>query len=64
MLNEDARLMIISFVLTQAAESCKELVPMLFAVQAFVNEQLYEECAPLATFESAFKVISFEFEDN
>ena len=37
---------------------------MLYAVQSFVNETLYEECAPLATFESAFKVISFEFEEN
>ena len=64
MLNEDARLMIIAFVLTQAADSCTELVPMLYAVQSFVNEMLYEECAPLATFESAFKVISFEYEEN
>ena len=63
-LNEDARLMIIAFVLTQAGDSIKELVPMLYAVQSFVNETLYEECAPLATFESAFKVISFEFEEN
>lgn len=37
---------------------------MLYVVQSFVNEQLYEECAPLATFESACKVISFEFEEN
>ena len=56
--------MIIAFVLTQAGDSLKELVPMLYAVQSFVNETLYEECAPLATFESAFKVISFEFEEN
>ena len=55
--------MVTAFALTQAAEGCKELVPMLYAVQDFVNEQLYEECAPMATFESAFKVISFEYEE-
>ena len=63
-LNEDARLMIIAFVLTQASDCLQELVPMLYAVQSFVNDTLYEECAPLATFESAFKVISFEFEEH
>ena len=31
-LNEDARLMIMAYVLTQAAESLQELVPMLYAV--------------------------------
>jgi len=55
--------MVTAFALTQAAKGCKELVPMLYAVQDFVNEQLYEECAPMATFESAFKVISFEYEE-
>ena len=56
--------MVISYVLAQAAKSCSDLVPMLYAVQAFVNEQLYEECAPLATFESACKVIQFEYEEG
>jgi hypothetical protein len=30
----------------------------------FTNELDYDECAPMATFESAIKVIQFEFEDK
>lgn len=37
-LSEDARLMAISFILIQAASYCRDLVPMLYAVQSFVNE--------------------------
>ena len=33
-------------------------------MQDFVNDQLYEECAPIATLESAIKVVQYEFEDK
>ena len=56
--------MVMAYILTQAVAGCTDFIPMLYAVQNFVNETLYEECAPLATFESATKVVSFEFEDN
>ena len=56
--------MVIAYVLTQTPESCNDLIPMLYAVQQFANEQLFDECAPLATFESAINVIKFEFEQN
>ena len=63
-INEDARLMVIAFVLTQVESACEDFVPRLLATQAFINEQLYEECAPLATFEAACKVVQFEYEES
>ena len=36
----------------------------LVAALDFSNDLDYEECAPLATFESAIKVILFEFEEK
>ena len=56
--------MVGAYALTQALGDSKDFIAMLYAVQSFVNEQLYEECAPLATFESACKVVRFEFEEN
>ena len=35
---------------------------MLYAIQPFINDTLFEECAPLATFESACNVVKYEFE--
>jgi len=55
--------MVIAYVLTQVGSACKDFIPRLYATQAFVNEILYEECAPLATFEAASKVIQFEYEE-
>ena len=60
-LNEDARLSITAYVLVQAGVS--SIVPQLYAMQDFINDQLYEECAPMTTLESAIKVVRFEFED-
>ena len=56
--------MVIAYVLTQVGSACKDFIPRLYATQAFVNEILYEECAPLATFEAASKVIQFEYEEH
>lgn len=61
-LSEDPRLMIASYVLSQVAS--EKLVAQIYALQDFVNEQLYEECAPIATFEAAIKVIQLEYEDK
>ena len=63
--NEDARLMVIAYVLTQLPnKAVEEFVPSLYATFDFMNEQLFEECAPLATFEAAIKVVQFEYEEN
>ncbi len=53
--------MIVSYVITQA--NAKMLLPMLHAVSDFISDQIYEESAPMATFESAMRVIQFEFDD-
>jgi hypothetical protein len=37
---------------------------LLVALQDFVNDQIYEECAPLATFESAIRVIEYEYRER
>jgi len=37
-LNEDSRLMVGAYVLSQAIGECKDFIPMLYAVQNFVNE--------------------------
>ena len=54
-LSEDVRLAITAYVLVQAGVS--NIVPQLYAMQDFLNDQLYEECAPMATLESAIKVV-------
>ena len=54
-LSEDARLAITAYVLVQAG--VPSIVPQLYAMQDFINDQLYEECAPMATLESAIKVV-------
>jgi len=36
----------------------------LIALQDFVNDKIYEECAPLATFESALRVIEYEYKER
>lgn len=63
--NEDARLMVIAYILTQVLprSAIENFVPSLYATQDFMNEQLFEECAPLATFEAACKVVQFEYEE-
>ena len=61
-LNEDARLSITAYVITKAR--APQIIPMLYALMDFINDTLYEECAPIATLESAIKVVQFEFEDK
>lgn len=60
--SEDVRLMVIAYVLVQAR--CERVLPLLIALQDFVNDQVYEECAPLATFESAIRVIEYEYRER
>lgn len=62
LVSEDARLMIIAHVVVQAR--CHRVFPLLIALQDFVNDQIYEECAPLATFESAIRVIEYEYREK
>ena len=62
LVSEDARLMIIAYVLVKSR--CHKVFPLLIALQDFVNDQIYEECAPLATFESAIRVIEYEFREK
>ena len=54
-LNEDARLSITAYVITKAR--APQIIPMLYALMDFINDTLYEECAPIATLESAIKVV-------
>ena len=54
-LNEDARLSITAYVITKAR--APQIIPMLYALMDFINDALYEECAPIATLESAIKVV-------
>ena len=54
-LNEDARLSITAYVITKAR--VPQIIPMLYALMDFINDTLYEECAPIATLESAIKVV-------
>lgn len=54
--------MVISYVLVQSES--KQFIPMFFALSAFISENIYEECAPMATFESAMRVIQFEYESK
>ena len=54
-LSEDARLSITAYVLVKAGIS--QVVPQLYAMMDFINDTLYEECAPIATLESAIKVV-------
>jgi hypothetical protein len=60
--SEDAKLMIISYLLVQSG--CKRIFSLLIALQDFVNDKIYEECAPLATFESAIRVIEYELRER
>lgn len=60
--SEDARLMIVAYVLAQAR--CDRVFALLVALQDFVNDQIYEECAPLATFESAIRVLEYEYRER
>lgn len=62
MMSEDVRLMIIAYVIVQS--KCHKIFPLLLALQDFVDDQIYEECAPLATFESAIRVIEYEFREK
>ena len=41
-----------------------QIIPQLYAMMDFINDTLYEECAPIATLESAIKVVQFEFQDK
>jgi len=54
--------MIACYAITQAG--CKSVMPILLAALDFTNELDYDECAPMATFESAIRVIQFEFEEK
>jgi hypothetical protein len=54
--------MIVAFVLIQS--KCSRIFPLLIALQDFVNDEIYEECAPLATFESAIRVVEYEFRER
>ena len=54
--------MVACFSVTQAG--CSSIMAALGAALDFSNDLDYEECAPLATFESAIKVILFEFEEK
>jgi len=54
--------MIIAYVIVQSG--CSNILPLIVALQDFVNDQIYEECAPMATFESAIRVVEFEFHDK
>ena len=54
-MSEDARLSITAYVLVKAGIS--QVVPQLYAMMDFINDTLYEECAPIATLESAIKVV-------
>ena len=60
-LGEDARLMVVVYAIVQAG--CPNILPLLHAAEDFVNINQYDECAPLATVESAIKVIQFEYEE-
>ena len=51
--------MVITYAIIQA--ECPNILPLLHAAEDFVNINQYEECAPLATVESAIKVIQFEY---
>ena len=54
--------MIIAYLLVQSR--CERIFSLLVCLQDFVNDQIYEDCAPLATFESAIRVIEFEFRER
>ena len=54
--------MVACYAVTQAG--CSSIMAQLVATLDFSNDLDYEECAPLATFESAVKVILFEFEEK
>ena len=54
--------MVACYSVTQSG--CSTIMAQLVASLDFSNDLDYEECAPLATFESAIKVILFEFEEK
>ena len=53
--------MVVVYAIVQAG--CPNILPLLHAAEDFVNINQYDECAPLATVESAIKVIQFEYEE-
>jgi hypothetical protein len=54
--------MIVTYAIIQAG--CCNVLPLLHAAEDFVNMNQYDECAPLATLESAIKIIQFEYEEK